>query len=586
MSDSGSHLQLAAALRRRLSVIAITTGTGALIAYWAAMALPNYYESTVTIFVATQEIDRRLAEAGSAPFDLGVRLRSMTSRVLGREQLSALIEAVRLDAPPSESSALPDGRASQEGITRLRSRVRVAPVASQIGPGGSLERVVPDRFRIGFTDRDPRLAAEVAERLAAAYVEEYVDERLALSRMRLEAIEREFSRRSDLHRAVEAEIAAFRMANASRLPEERATNQWRLDQTLDALRRAQRTRDRARSSLAHWEAEALATVAPSEEPAEDLGPEQRREQLELQIAEFRSRGFTDRHPGVIRVKRELLAFRSQIEAGGGAGEERRSGARPDAEAQRRMALEEFERSRDEARKLGARVELFEQRLAASAGAAESLIALNEASKQKSEVLANLADRRLQASLHVDAERRQLGEEFRIVESAVPATEPSSPDRLRILLAGLFAGLLCGIAVAVVAELHDSSFRSVRDLRRAFELPVLGEIPDIVVEADRVARRRRSLRNAVAACLFAAFGLASGALAYVYVNGAPDWLTARIEARANDVSSGAERPKPISGSASAREVEATTRSCTSRRTISRMRPSPSASSCTAARPSSS
>ncbi len=555
MSDSGSHLQLAAALRRRLSLIAITTGAGALIAYWAAMALPNYYQSTVTIFVATQEIDRRLAEAGSTPFDLGVRLRSMTSRVLGRERLSALIEAVRPDAPPSESNALPHGPAREEAIARLRSRVRVAPVASQIGPGGSLERVVPDRFRIGFTHRDPRLAAEVVERLAAAYVREYVDERLALSRMRLEAIEREFSRQSDLHRAVEAEIAAFRLANASRLPEARAANQQRLDQTLDALRRAQRRRDRARSSVASWEAEALATAAPSEEPAEDLNSEQRREQLELQIAEFRSRGFTDRHPGLIRAKREMLALRRQIEGEGGARDEHRSGAQTDAEAQRRLAVEEFERSRDEAKKLGARVELLEQRLVATAevaAVAESLIALNQASKRKSEALANLADRRLQASSNLDAERRQLGEEFRIVEPAVPATEPSSPDRLRILLVGLSAGLLCGIALAVVAELYDSSFRSVRDLRRAFELPVLAAIPDIVLEADRIARRRRGLRNAVAACLFAAFGLAGGALAYVYVNGTPDWLTARIEARANDASSGEERPKPISGSASAGE----------------------------------
>jgi uncharacterized coiled-coil protein SlyX len=290
--------------------------------------------------------------------------------------------------------------------------------------------------------------------------------------------------------------------------------------------------------------EVLAASAPST-PSENLDPVRRLQQLALQVAEFRARGFTDRHPALIRAEREMLALRRQIEAEGGTPEERSwtRGGQLNAESQRSLAAQQLDRSTAEATRLEARLELLEQRLATSAEVAESLSALNEASKQIVSTLANLADRRHLAKLQVDVERRQLSEEFRLVESALPAAEPSSPDRLRILLVGVLAGLLCGVAVAWVAELRDESFRSARDVRRAFQLPVLAVIPDVVVEADRVARRRRGLRNAVATLLLAAVGLAGGAVAYLYVNGTPDWLQATIEARTRDARSSQARPNP-------------------------------------------
>jgi polysaccharide chain length determinant protein (PEP-CTERM system associated) len=544
MSDSRDRFHLAAALRRRLAAIAVATGAGALIGYWVAMALPNYYQSSATIFVATQEINRRLAGVGAAPFDLGARLDSMTARVLSRERLSELIDEVQLYPQPGESDALPDALASEQVIARLRARVRAVSVESGIAAGDFTDRVRPDSFRVSFVHRDPRLAADVAGRLAEAFVEEYIDERMALSRMRLDAIEGEFARHSERHRTAEAEVAAFRAANAGRLPEERATNQRLLDRALDELRQAQRARDRARSSVASWEVEVLAASAPST-PSESLDPVRRLQQLDLQVAEFRARGFTDRHPALIRAEREMLALRRQIEAEGGTPEGRSftRGGPLNAEAQRSLAAQQLDRSTAEATRLEARVELLEQRLATSAEVAESLSALNEASKQIVSTLANLGDRRHLAKLQVDVERRQLSEEFRLVESALPAAEPSSPDRLRILLVGVLAGLLCGVAVAWVAELRDESFRSARDVRRAFQHPVLAVIPDVVVKADRVARRRRGLRNAVATLLLAVVGLAGGAVAYLYVNGTPDWLQATIEARTRDARSSQARPNP-------------------------------------------
>ena len=50
------------------------------------------------------------------------------------------------------------------------------------------------------------------------------------------------------------------------------------------------------------------------------------------------------------------------------------------------------------------------------------------------------------------ERRQLGEQFRVLESAFEALEPTSPNRPMIILLGLLFGVTLGVGLAVVLVL--------------------------------------------------------------------------------------------------------------------------------------
>lgn len=65
----------------------------------------------------------------------------------------------------------------------------------------------------------------------------------------------------------------------------------------------------------------------------------------------------------------------------------------------------------------------------------------------------------------------------IVQSAEPADSPSEPKTSRNVIVGLFAGLLLGIAVAMLSERLDRRLRSIDDLERAFGLPLLASIPE-------------------------------------------------------------------------------------------------------------
>jgi len=80
------------------------------------------------------------------------------------------------------------------------------------------------------------------------------------------------------------------------------------------------------------------------------------------------------------------------------------------------------------------------------------------------------------------ERRQKGEQFKVID---PARIPEKPMRgkvLKILLFGLLAGMGYGLGMAFVREQMDRSFRDAEDLEATMEFKVLANIPRIKKKA--------------------------------------------------------------------------------------------------------
>ena len=81
------------------------------------------------------------------------------------------------------------------------------------------------------------------------------------------------------------------------------------------------------------------------------------------------------------------------------------------------------------------------------------------------------------------ERRQKGEQFKILDPARIPEKPYRPDIPKILLIGLALGFFGGAAVAFFREQMDRSFRDAEDLQVALGFKVLANIPRIGVKAN-------------------------------------------------------------------------------------------------------
>src|SRR5206468_10165740 len=86
----------------------------------------------------------------------------------------------------------------------------------------------------------------------------------------------------------------------------------------------------------------------------------------------------------------------------------------------------------------------------------------------------------EAEITAELEAKSGPSEFRVLESAQPASIPSSPNRSQFLLIALIASLALGAAAAMGQELSDRSLRSESEVGGALSLPVLASVPQLYV----------------------------------------------------------------------------------------------------------
>ncbi|MCG8590290.1 MAG: hypothetical protein MJE66_13445, partial [Proteobacteria bacterium] len=340
---------------------------------------------------------------------------------------------------------------------------------------------------------------------------------------------------------VEADIAQVKADNPGVLPEDMTTNQRLLERTEAELRDAKRQLDLARGDQAFWKNQVLTAASLSSE-RDESNPVRKLGLLELELAEFRSRGFTEAHPDIIATLDEMERLREQIAADAAETDEDEPAAnfaQQQAQSEEKRAGLRVVAMEDEIKRLTQQEVEIRDRLAATPRVAEQLDALERERSQLGLTLADYSRRLQEASAQANLERRQLGEQLRILETAYPPTEPSSPNRPLILVLGMLMGLAVGVGSGVVLEGLDSSVHSARQLQTHLSIPVLAAIPTILLESDEVRQRARMLRNAVLASGVAFFVLVGGAATYVYVNGAPGWASS--EGAADESTEGASAP---------------------------------------------
>jgi capsular polysaccharide biosynthesis protein len=116
-----------------------------------------------------------------------------------------------------------------------------------------------------------------------------------------------------------------------------------------------------------------------------------------------------------------------------------------------------------------------------------------------------------SKLAVNLERREIGEQFKIVDAARLPERPVSPDRPRLIGMGAMIGLGIGLAIVGLLEYRDSTLKTEPDVIASLALPVLALIPAMVTRAEE--RRRTRRRRLVALGSAAVLAVAAGAAAW-------------------------------------------------------------------------
>jgi polysaccharide chain length determinant protein (PEP-CTERM system associated) len=511
---------LADVMRRRAKIAAFGALAVFLVAYWIAMALPNVYTSYATVLVEPQSVDEELVRAGVQSSDLNDRLHLMSAQILSRARLSAIIDEFGLYKEEGEYLL------REHIIDLMRERIDVQPVFSDLQSGAArLGTAEINEFRILFTDYDSKVARDVAQRLANDFITHHIDARVKVSQKSLEFIQSELERLAARIREIEAQIASVKNVNPGKLPEDLDANQRRMERILGDLAMARRTHSEASSDQGFYQSQvATAQVMGS---GDDASPTRKLELLKLQLAEFKSRGYTEKHPDVITTKAEIAEVEAALDEAMARGEDpdRPSLLQQQAQAQVNRAALRRDAAQGEIDRLQAMADEIQGLIGNTPAVAEQLDALNREYEHLFASFQDFSKRHQEATVQAQLERRQLGEQFRVLEAAFEAPDPSEPNRVFIMVMAAILGIGLGGVAALLLEAMDSTAHDPRRLQTRLQLPVLASIPQIWLEADRVLQRRRRLRTAAATAAVVAFVLVGGAANYMWVNGAPGFLEA-------------------------------------------------------------
>lgn len=454
-----------------------------------ALFLPDLYVATATVLVDRQQLPEKFVQP-TVTSALETRLQTISQEILSRSRLDALITRFGL-------------------YPHLRKRLSIEEVVERMHSDIKLElketdTKVPQRqatvaFAISYRGHDPQTVALVTNTLASFYVEENLKARerqavgtaeflkvqLAGTRKRLDELE---GRVSDFKRRHLGELPQQMDANLGTL--ERLHMQLRLN--ADNQTRAAERRQLLSGQVA--EAETVGVIGPGGVvmAPEPQGPAARLDKLKRDLVELRTR-FSDKYPDVIQVKAEIAALENQLAE---SKPEEKPKPKPVAAPSSpyvlrlREALSEAEAEskvlKGEERNLRGAIAVYQSRVENVPRREQEFKEFSRDYESTRELYQSLLQRYEEAQLAESMEQRQKGEQFRVIDPAVPPKEPLT-QRGRLILRSLMLSLALAAGAVVLAEGIDTSFHGVDDLRRFSVVPVLVSIPSIVTEAD--ARRR-------------------------------------------------------------------------------------------------
>jgi polysaccharide biosynthesis transport protein len=460
--------------------------------------LPDVYRSAAIVLIERQQIPDELVKS-TVTSGLEVRLQTISQEILSRSNLERVIAQFSLYQDLIKSKT-----PMELVIEQMRKDVKIELT------GGRGERSTTVAFTISFRGRDPQKVALVANTLAGSYINKNLELREGQAKGTAEFLSTQLAQWGQKLQDQEKQVGAFKERHMGELPEQTEANLKTLEQLTTQLRLNADNMTRATERKAAIErqlAEALGVSTPSGPDALALRLAQARQQL----AALQTR-YSDKHPDIIRLKTEIQTLEAQ--SGGGEGGGSAFAAIPVTPAiqQLKNALLEADVQlkglESEGSGLRRSINVYQARLEAAPRTQQEYAALSREYETTKEMYKSLTVRQSESALSESMETRQKGEQFRVIEPALPSEEPAAPKRPRLLAVALALALAAAAAAILGPEALDRSVHSIDQLQARCSLPVLVGIPRILGQAE-AQRERMRLALVASAVVLGAIGLCAG-----------------------------------------------------------------------------
>ncbi len=351
--------------------------------------------------------------------------------------------------------------------------LRLAPFVEYVQQGVKVEQIASTRaLRISYTNENPVLAADVANSIAKVFSENSFNsqtEKFTNSAEWLDRSTRELKTKVQIAEEALAKYTRdnqiYSTANGDGDNKSATLTTAKLTQLHDQFVRTQTDRMLKKSLYEQVQAGRIAELPEAFSDPKVTQFQQQLAALETQAAELKVK-FGPTNPKIIEIQNQIAVLNSEVETSRNALEAKLNA--------------DYERAVKDEQSLGA----------ALTTAKFAAVNENQASikynilKQDVETARELYTDFLKKTNQANAQVAEQNNNIKVIQPARTPYSPVGPKRLLIIL-GVFVGSLgAGIGLAFFLEYLDDTIKSVEDVERYAQLPMLGIIPATSKVASR------------------------------------------------------------------------------------------------------
>ncbi len=457
---------------------------------------PYLYRSEALILVEQQKVPEQYVTPNVIS-DLQDRLQSMTQQILSRTRLQRLIDQFGLY--PRERARM----IVEDVVNKMRKDIRIEPLEARGRPGELTA------FRISYAAKNPRVAQQVTNELTSLFIEENLQARTQQSVGTTTFLENQLElARKDLAEQ-EQRQREYKLRYLGQLPEQQQSNlqilsslEAQLHASTDSLDRAEQQKIYLESMRDQYQAmqRSLKAGTGSVHVSPVATAEAALSDLRKQLSDLEA-NYTPLHPDIVKLKeeiaqREALKKRQEAEQASGQNGEA-SAASPAAtadpalmevESRLKAGVIEIQHREKDMDTLRTGTRELQSRLNLTPVREQQLAEVTRAYENSRQYYQSLLQKKLQSELATNLEKRQQGEQFRILDPASLPGKPEEPSRLEIILIGWALGLCVGVGLIAFREFNDGTLRSEKEISVSTKLPVLVRIPVLHTPREEVRQR--------------------------------------------------------------------------------------------------
>jgi polysaccharide chain length determinant protein (PEP-CTERM system associated) len=463
-----------------LSVTVVGCGTIALL---LAMVLPKKYTSQTLILVQQPTVPSDIVKPVVTE-DLNHRLASMQEQILSRTRLEPIIDKFGL---------YPELRGKvhiEDLVERLRTSIVVTPLVSM---PGTQNQGLPG-FYVNVTFDSPQLGQQICAEITSMFMEQNAHALEQQAARTTSFLSQQLDEAKAKLDAQDAKLAQFKRQYLGSLPEEEQTNlsilmgmNTQLEANSQALSRAQQDKAFNESILGQQEAnwKASQTGQNPETADQQLGA------LQDQLSSLQTR-YTSDHPDVIRLNSQIEELKKRMSEEpkanpSGSGNAQTPRSEPPQMQQLRAKLHQDELNIADLTKRQTQIQnqigVLQARVQASPVVEQQFKEMTRSYQSALDFYNELLKKRNNSAMAADLQHQQEGEQFRVLDPPSLPDKPSFPKKPYFLGGGLGAGFALGLGILALIAFSDRSIYTEGDVELCLQLPVLGLIPNVKLDAS-------------------------------------------------------------------------------------------------------